>query len=210
MKNITTIIFDLGGVILNIDYNLTIMAFNELGIKESSSFYSKKNQNSIFNDLETGRISNQKFIEKIKELTNIDDDKKIISAWNKMILDLPAKRVSLLKRLSKKYNLFLLSNTNSIHINYIETKIGKQRWCDFKNIFNKIYLSHLIKSRKPSKKAFKFILNENNLKSEEVLFIDDSPQHIKTAKKLGINVYYLQEKDNIIKLFSDTTQLKLH
>ena len=67
-----------------------------------------------------------------------------------------------------------------------------------------------MKSRKPSEKAFKIILNENNLKSEEVLFIDDSPQHIKTAKKLGINVIYLQEKDDIINLFSDITQLKLH
>tara|TARA_B100000902_G_scaffold46014_1_gene53514 strand:- start:2473 stop:3105 length:633 start_codon:yes stop_codon:yes gene_type:complete len=210
MKNLTTIIFDLGGVILNIDYNLTIQAFNELGIKEPYSFYSKKIQNNIFNKLETGKISNQKFIEKVKELTNMHDDKKIISAWNKMILDLPAKRVSLLKKLRKKYNLFLLSNTNSIHINHIENKIGKKRWCDFKNIFNKIYLSHLIKSRKPSEKAFKIILNENNLKSEEVLFIDDSPQHIKTAKKLGINVIYLKEKDDIINLFSDITQLKLH
>ena len=126
-----------------------------------------------------------------------------------MILDLPQKRIDFLTKLKKLYPLFLLSNTNSIHIDYFCKSIGvKQSDCFF-SLFKKIYLSHEIGVRKPNQEAFQIILNENHLTPKEVLFFDDSPQHIKAAKKLGINCYHVKESCDITTLFPDKFQSRL-
>ena len=127
-----------------------------------------------------------------------------------MILDLPDKRLQIIQKLKQKYSIFLLSNTNAIHINFLKKSLTKEKWNKFNNLFNKIYYSHEIKIRKPSEKAFQLILQENNLRPKEVLFIDDSIQHIKTAKELGINYHHLKENEDISTLFFDKALLKHH
>ena len=118
-----------------------------------------------------------------------------------MLLDLPEKRLNYIQNLSKNYRLFLLSNTNNLHIKALRKKIGEKRWANFTSLFNKIYLSHEIGFRKPNKEAFQIILNENSLKPNNVLFIDDSPQHIEGAKNLNIQCHYLLEGEEITDLF---------
>ena len=123
-----------------------------------------------------------------------------------LLLDLPQKRVQLLKAVKQHYNVFLLSNTNSIHISEFKNQIGENRYLDFYKSFDKVYYSHEIGFRKPNKESFQIILDENNLNPKEVFFIDDSPQHIEGAKKLGIQTYHLQDNEEIISLFPDITQ----
>ena len=203
MKNAKAIIFDLGGVILNIDYKLTIAEFEKLGVKNTDSFYSKKVQNPIFDKIEVGEISPKEFMEALERECNNASVEQVESAWNAMLLDLPQNRLDLIKKLKNKCKIFLLSNTNEIHILALKNKIGEEAWAEFSALFDKMYLSFEIGFRKPAKGAFKIILEENNLKPHEVLFIDDSPQHIETAKKLGVNCYYLLEGEDITTVFPD-------
>lgn len=203
MKKIKSIIFDLGAVLLNISYQKTIEEFDKLGIKNSSTFYSKKLQTNIFNLLETGEISESDFIKEIQKHCTESTNTQILYAWNAMLLDLPLHRVKLLKQLKKDFNLYLLSNTNSIHITEFENKIGSKQYKEFYQLFDKVYYSHKIGHRKPNAEAFQLIIEENNLIAEEILFIDDSPQHIEGAKKLGIKTYHLLDDEDIITLFPD-------
>jgi|TARA_B110000240_G_scaffold32768_1_gene35461 HAD superfamily hydrolase (TIGR01509 family) len=203
MKKIKSIIFDLGAVLLNISYQKTIEEFDKLGIKNSSTFYSKKLQTNIFNLLETGEISESDFIKEIQKHCTESTNTQILYAWNAMLLDLPLHRVELLKQLKKDFNLYLLSNTNSIHITEFENKIGSKQYKEFYQLFDKVYYSHKIGHRKPNAEAFQLIIEENNLIAEEILFIDDSPQHIEGAKKLGIKTYHLLDDEDVITLFPD-------
>ena len=206
MKNNKAIIFDLGGVILNINYQNTIDEFLKLGIKNASTFYSKKIQTNLFNQIETGKITTEKFLSELKKETNNATIYQVKEAWNAMLLDLPKERISLLKKLSQDYPIFLLSNTNAIHISAIKEYLGESAYTNFYNIFNKVYYSHKIGFRKPNKETFHLILKENNLKAHEVLFIDDSPQHIEGAKKIGMKTHHLKDGEEITTLFADRVQ----
>jgi glucose-1-phosphatase len=201
--HIKNIIFDLGGVILNIDYNLTKQAFEKLGLKEFEKFYSQATQKKIFDDFETGRISAEAFRMELRRITSlVISDECIDDAWNAMLLDLPLDRVELLQHLKTKYRLFLLSNTNEIHIQtfskYLETGFG------FKNmshLFEKEYLSYKVGLRKPDEKIFELVILENKLRREETLFIDDSIQHVEGAGKAGLNALLLEKGKTIMELF---------
>jgi len=206
MKNYKAIIFDLGGVILNIDYKLTIEAFKKLGIKDATSFYGKKVQHPIFDKIEVGEVSPKVFLEFLQKESRKASLREVKNAWNAMLLDLPQKRLEVIKKLKNNHKIFLLSNTNEIHINALKRILDNAKWVNFTSLFDKIYLSHEIGYRKPNKVAFQIILKENGLQTREVYFIDDSPQHIKAAKNLGINCHYLQEKEDITELFLDTIQ----
>ena len=210
MKNIKVIIFDFGGVILNINYQNTIDSFRKLGVIKPENFYSKEMQFQIFNLLETGKITEKQFLSELKLMTENASVKEIKKAWVSMLLDLPKSRLETLKILKKKYRLFLLGNTNSIHINYIKNSLGDVKWESFCNLFEEIYLSHEIGIRKPNVEAFQFILKKQNLSSNEILFIDDSLQHIKGAKRLGIHSHHLRDGEDITTLFLDKAQSILH
>ncbi len=206
MKNIKTIIFDLGGVIFNIDYQKTIEEFNKLGVSDSKYLYSKNTQSKLFDDLETGHISNYEFLKELQKKSNNANLDQIKKAWNAMLLDLPVERLIALKKVKKKYNIFLLSNTNEIHIHKIKELIGEKTFSEFYNLFDKIYFSYKIKKRKPNFEAFQLIIFENKLIADEVLFIDDSIQHIKSAKKLNIETLHLKQNQEITKILSELVQ----
>ena len=206
MKNSKVIIFDLGAVILNINYQNTIDEFTKLGVKNASSFYSKKVQADLFNQIETGKITAEKFLTELQKETNNATINQVKNAWNSMLLDLPNERLELIKALKSKYRIYLLSNTNNIHIDAFKKQLGNAKWEDFCNLFDKMYLSHEVGLRKPNTEIFKHILNEQKLKAEEVFFIDDSPQHIEGAKKLGIKTHHLLDNENITTLFPGRAQ----
>ena len=201
MKNCKAVIFDLGGVLLNIDYRLTIEAFNELGMKNADLFYSKKIQNPIFDKIEEGAINPKEFLDALQKECKNASIEQVENAWNSILLDLPVNRLDCIKKLKNNYKIFLLSNTNEIHIKAFRKKIGEKQWEAFSSLFDKMYLSHQIGFRKPGKEAFQIILEENKLKPNEVFFIDDSPQHIEAAKKLGLHCHYLVEGVEICSLF---------
>ncbi|MBI4930958.1 MAG: HAD family phosphatase [Bacteroidetes bacterium] len=201
---IKNIIFDFGGVILNIDYKLTEDAFAKLGVKDFDRIYSQTTQKELFDVFEKGLITPADFRKEIRKFIYNDvSDSQIDKAWNSMLLDLPAERVQLLDKLKTKYRTFLLSNTNQIHCDTFSGYMQKQLGRDiFSGAFEKTYFSHKINMRKPDVEIFEFVLKENNLRKEETLFIDDSIQHIEGAKKMGLNTVFLEKGKTILDLFT--------
>jgi len=191
LEGIKNIIFDLGGVILNIDYQITVEAFKKLGIEDFEEIFSQYKQSTLSDGFETGRITELEFYEGIKTISGKDFTfEEYKNAWNALLLDLPKERINILKKLSKKYRLFLFSNTNETHYKEFVTKVES----DFNTIFEKTYYSHQFGKRKPDSDSFLSILKENNLIIEETLFVDDSIQHIESANLLGIRTLLIQEK----------------
>ena len=206
MKKIDNIIFDLGNVILNIDYQNTIDAFEKIGVPDASIFYSKSSQLNIFNQLETGHISKQNFILEIQKFVPKASASQIINAWNAILQDLPNERIEILKDIKDKFSIFLLSNTNTIHIEKIIDKLGKKKYEEFYNLFDKVYYSHEVKLRKPNADIFKLVIKENCLSIKNTLFIDDSIQHIESAKKIGLKTYHLDGNETLESIFPDIIQ----
>ena len=190
MKNI---VFDFGGVILNLDISATLKAFEALGIKEIANSTGHYYKDPVFNEYEIGAVSDQKFRDVIKTLSDqIISDEEINNAWTKMLLDIPKDRVDFILELKKKYRVFLLSNTNLIHQNQFEPYFLNLYKFPFSDLFERIYYSHLEGIRKPEAEAFTNVLTKSNLEASETLFVDDSLDNIKKAKELGIHTYHVQ------------------
>ena len=202
LEGIKSVIFDLGGVIYGVDYHKTISAFKNLGIDRFEKVYSKAGQSDLFNDLEEGKISRSVFVERINTFSRQDIiNSQIFIAWNSMLLGFMPDALDCLKRLSGSYRLFLLSNTNEIHIQEIESKVGVEVFLDFCALFEKVYLSHELGLRKPHPEVFTHILNEQGLIGSETLFIDDSIQHVEGAIKAGLHAHHLTDDQTIDQLF---------
>ena len=201
-SSIKNIIFDFGGVILNIDYKLTEIAFAKLGLTDFAGIYSQSTQKELFDIFEKGLISPGDFRKEVKKhIKQEASDAQIDNAWNAMLLDLPPERVDLLDKLKKTHRIFLLSNTNEIHFtafsSYMKDKFKRDIFSD---VFEKYYVSHRVKMRKPDAEIFELVVRENNLRKEETLFIDDSIQHIEGARKIGLNAMLLEKGKTILDL----------
>jgi len=204
MQNIKNIIFDYGNVIFNINFIQVQDAWKKLGINNADEFYGHKHQDPVFNLLERGEISPAGFRERIRELTNKPEltDEQIDDAWNAIFVGIPQGNHELLLKLKDKYRTFLLSNINAIHYDYVHRYLKDEYGMDNNDgLFEKTYYSHLTGKRKPEPEIFEQVLNENNLHPAETLFIDDSPQHLETAKKLGIQTFLMTAPDTIQQFF---------
>ncbi|MFT5857995.1 MAG: HAD superfamily hydrolase (TIGR01509 family) [Flavobacteriaceae bacterium] len=202
-KTIEAVIFDFGGVLIDINYQLTIDAFKSLGIDDFDALYSQASQSDLFNAIETGAISPNEFIEGVlKYLPANKTAADVVSAWNAMILEVPKQSVEVLQSLSKHYRVFLLSNTNAIHLPFALKAWEKGTSVDFLDCFEKVYLSHEIGMRKPDKEIFEYVCNYSMLDPKNTLFIDDSIQHIRGAESLGIQTHHLKGIQDLSAVFS--------
>jgi putative hydrolase of the HAD superfamily len=198
VSEIKNIIFDLGGVIINLDIPKTIAEFNKLSQKPFESIYTQLQQTPIFDLFDKWQINETEFFAEIKKhLTTPITNKQMLDAWNAMLLDFPIHRLEMLNELKKKYRLFLLSNTNETHITCFEEALYAQhRYKNLEPFFEKVYYSCRINMRKPDSDIFEYVLHENGLIASETIFIDDSPQHVEGALKTGIKAHLLaKEKD---------------
>lgn len=196
---IKTLIFDFGDVFINLDKAGAMQ--NALNLFEAEAL--PEELIAINTLYEQGLISTEEFLEFYQENFPKLSIQEIIDAWNFILKDFPKKRLEFIKQLAsdKKYKLILLSNTNELHINWIKENVPFYE--EFKNCFNPFYLSHQIQLRKPNANIYEFVLNQNNLKAEESLFIDDTLENTEAAKKLGIHVWNIDEtKQDIIDLFT--------
>ena len=196
---IRNIIFDLGAVVLNIDFQLSADAFKKLGIDDFESLYSRAVQDMLFVNMEKGVISPNEFRNTLRKLSNLPlKDEEIDKAWNALILDFPNKRLELINNIKKNYRIFLLSNTNKIHYDiYQEDLRINHNINGLESIFEKAWMSHQLKMRKPDEDIYNFALKDANINAEETVFLDDSIQNIEIADKLGINTIYVDISKNM-------------
>ena len=183
---IKNIIFDFGDIFIDLDKSAPVNEFLKLGLQTLT-----KETNAIDQALEVGDISIENFVQQYQALLPNASEIEILNAWNSILKEFPIERLEFLQKLQKedKYRLFLLSNTNDIHINFIKNKV--EFYEIFKNCFEQFYLSQEIGMRKPNADIFEFVLEMNKLNPEETLFIDDTKPNTDTAEKLGIKTWNL-------------------
>ena len=191
-KKVKHLIFDLGGVIINLDTSLTIRAFAQLTNKSPQQIIDFSISHPGFHAYEKGEISDTDFRNVIRELSVIElTDIQIDEAWNAMILDLPHERIKLLQELKQEYNIFLLSNTNFIHMDKVNQVRSETDLPEFSEVFHQDYYSHIMGKRKPDADIFEQVLEEHNLDPQYTLFLDDNDSNIEGANKLGIQTLHV-------------------
>jgi putative hydrolase of the HAD superfamily len=194
---INTIIFDFGDIFINLDKQATIDGLQKLGLKEWN-----EELNTLNLAFEKGEISEEGFLHGFqKQMPNATID-EILVAWNAILLDFPLYRLEFLQMLSKKYRLFLLSNTDAIHITTFEQKVGISFYSAFYQCFEKVYFSFEIGMRKPDDNIYNYVLNKHELSAKRTLFVDDKKENTDAAQSLGIHVWNLQVgKEDVVDLF---------
>ena len=197
---IKNIVFDFGDVFINLDKEATFKRLKELGVNEFTIELLE-----LAKQYEMGMITTQEFVNTFKSHFPSISETDFKNAWNPMLLDFPLYRLSFLKSLanSKKYRIFLLSNTNDLHISWIQKTWGRKLFSEFKNCFEKFYLSHEIHLRKPNKNIYEFVIESNKLTPEETFFIDDTEENTIIANSLGIKSWNLNpNSEDVVDLFS--------
>ena len=199
------IIFDLGGVIINLDVNSSFEAFSKLGAKGVDEIKELANH-PAFHDFERGHITEKGFRTAVSEMidgkpSDVDFD----AAWNKMILDAPVPRLKLLDKLRKTHRIFLLSNTNETHLRFVrQLNLDTQHMNHLDDYFEKAYYSNEIGMRKPDAEIFEFVVKQNNLDVKKTLFIDDMPSNLAGAESIGISGLQVTNEYTILDFFNGT------
>ena len=192
LHSITNIIFDFGGVLLNINPNQAVKSFQEIGLYDVEYIKREYQEEGLFDRFEKGVINPEDFRNNLRRHIKQEvSDEQIDEAWNSMLLDLPVERLKLLLELAKNYKLYLLSNTNIIHWEAYTKQIKETYGVELSEFFEKAYFSHDMKLRKPDVRIYQEVLNQENLKAEETLFIDDMAVNVEAAESLGIKGHFL-------------------
>jgi glucose-1-phosphatase len=197
-NNITTLIFDFGGVIINLDLAQCIENLKKLGLTDVEQYLSNFGQKEFFLQYEKGEIGTEQFREEIKKMAGIplkDDD--IDAAWCSFLCDIPDTKIEVLTRLKKKYRLLLLSNTNPLHIGISGAGEFARRGKTVYDFFDRCYFSYEMHLAKPDPQIFYALMADANVQPEECLFLDDGQKNIDTASKLGINSYLVKPGEDL-------------
>lgn len=199
MKGIKNIIFDLGGVLLDIDTGKTNKAFEKLGVPDFKSNYSLHKASPLFDNLEKGKVSEPEFYDGIRRLSNLPlPDQDIRAAWNALILNFRMESLQHLDTLKSRYSLYLLSNTNSIHHAAFHQSFNEQTGGkNFDDHFTKAYYSHQLGMRKPDTEIYDLLLSDAGIMAKETIFIDDLLKNIEAAAALGIRTHQLLPEERI-------------
>ncbi len=199
MQKIKNIIFDLGGIFIDIDYKKTEDSFIQLGVTHFNKLYNQQKSSALFEDLDTGKITPLQFYNALRNLTQLNlSNQEINSAWNAMLGHFQKEKLHWLKTLKNQYNLYLFSNTNQIHFDAFNKILEEDTgYNNLGSFFIKTYYSHEIKMRKPYPASFSAILKEQKLKATETLFIDDTEVNVQGALKAGLNALLVNPNENI-------------
>ena len=200
-----TILLDLGGVLIDVDYHATARAFRDLGHPDFERLYSKAQQDHLFDGFETGALSPAEFRDRIRHVLDPTLSDAVIDAnWNAMLGSVPPERIQLVHQLKERYQVLLLSNTNAIHVPAFETIIARENGItDFKQLFHGAYYSCEIGLRKPDASSFLHVLQKHGADPTRTLFIDDSIQHVHGARNAGLHAEHLElAQEDVIGLAS--------
>lgn len=193
---VNTLIFDFGGVLYDISHSKTIKAFYALSSENSIFRTMDKSHYSNIQfllDYEMGLIDNNTFRNKLREMLNSQaSDTELDNAWNATLLGLYADTINIISSLASQYDIYLLSNTNSIHFEYFSKECN-----ELFSYFKKLYLSYELKMRKPNKEIFKFVMDDLNKEPQSIVFIDDLIENINSAQSCGMNVFHINNEKKL-------------
>lgn len=204
---IENIIFDFGGVILDIDPQLTFNEFVNLGFKHPEKVLTPEFMEDIAAKFERGILTPEVFRNKLRSFLEIDaTDQQIDDAWNALLFDIPSERIEVIKQVKKNYTTLLLSNSNEIHyelfVRDLQLRFG---YNEFDDLFHKAYFSFDLHLSKPNAEIYEFVINQHELNPSKTLFIDDREDNIEAAHQLGFRTYLLQKPERVRDLFDQGT-----
>ena len=204
LHNISAIIFDLGEVIVDVDTSKTVSAFKALAAIDDFNLFSFSHQAAFFLQFEMGLISEDEFRANLRSSLKTDaSDETLNVAWNKMLGDLPQEKLNILQRLKSDYRTFALSNTNTIHIRFINDYLQHRKPQDkLDNYFHHAYYSHDLKARKPNEIAYTKVMSLENLVPQQTLMIDDRLENLEAAARVGMRVFHMTDPSLFYPLFS--------
>jgi len=197
-SNISTLIFDFGGVLIDLDMNQSILNFKKLGVENVENYLSNFGQSGFFMQLEKGKISAEEFRSEIRKMTtNTITDKEIDDAWNAFLVRIPSEKLDIVYQLRKKFRVIMLSNTNAIHFPYAERTFFSYKNRGIDEYFDKCYRSYDMKMAKPDAEIFEAILSQEQVAPNQCLLLDDGPKNIEQAQKLGFQTYFVDPKEDL-------------
>lgn len=187
---VKNIIFDFGDIFINLDKQVVVKEI----LKQGGNLDILPEIHLLNERYEVGGISSEEFVSQLVVLFPMVTPERIVDVWNSMLLDFPDFRLEFISNLAKeaKYRLFLLSNTNALHIPHVKKIMGSDKFNRFRNSFEQFYLSHEIQLRKPNTEVYQFVLDQNGLQAEETFFIDDTKENTEAAAQLGIRTWNLK------------------
>jgi glucose-1-phosphatase len=205
-RSIKNLIFDLGGVILDLSVDTTVHSFAKLSGVDPDKAREIFVSSSGFEIYEKGGMSDDDFRQFVRDVYKVNvSDEQVDTCWNAMLLGFPTRKLELLENLKTKYNVYLLSNTNSIHLDHINNillpRVNHHSSLD--DFFHRAYYSHRMKKRKPDAEIFEQVLQEGNFRPEETLFLDDNQANVEGASKLGIKIVHVVNPDMIYEYFHE-------
>ncbi len=196
---IRTIIFDLGGVLLNLDPGRTLREMVDLGIGHFEDLFTVHKATELFNRLETGGVEPRQFVETlIREADRPVTSLQIVDAWNAMLLDYRTDSLHFLEKLKSTHHVLLFSNTNAIHYDAFQRSLRETTpWRRLEDLFHTAYFSHILGRRKPEVTAFEAIIEEQELDPATTLFVDDNLQNVLGARAAGLMAHHLQHDERV-------------
>lgn len=211
MKEIKNIIFDLGNVLLDLDWARVERAFREMLREEYEAALARYEAERLFLQLETGKITPEAFLTRMRQVSGRPlREEEIINSWNAILVELPKRRLDWLRSLGDHYSLYLLSNTNAIHIEWLHGHLQRTADMtiqDFEGLFVKSYYSHEINLRKPDREIYEFVIADAGLPPAETLFVDDTEENILSARKTGLQTLHHRAGTEVIERFQSEFQL---
>lgn len=205
MAILKNLIFDLGGVILDLSVIDSLESFARLSGLSLEKVKELFVVSPEFEQFERGEINDREFRDFVRRVYDISaSDRDLDRCWNAMLLGIPKTKLDLLLELKTQYKVFLLSNTNHIHLNYINSILLPPLASvdSLDPYFHRCYYSHLMGKRKPEASIFRQVLDENGLSENETLFLDDNADNIAAAQALGIQTVHVTHPDVVIKYFN--------
>jgi putative hydrolase of the HAD superfamily len=201
MSSIHNIIFDFGGVLINLNKKRCVENFKKLGIDVENIIGIMHNK-GIFEDLEKGKISTEEFRNGLRAMTSQKvSDEELDLAWLSILEDIPQYKLDMLLDLRRKHRLYLLSNTNPIHWEYAKKNIFERNGLKLKDYFDECFLSYEIGLTKPDSDIFEYVINEAQIFARETLFIDDSELNTDAARRWCFSVYTAKEREDFSHIF---------
>lgn len=193
MTPIKNLIFDLGNVLYDIDFEIMYQRFDQLGIPNFENYFTLNKSDQLFFDLEKGLLSEADFYKGFNQLYQLElSHHQILDAWNSLLIGFRKESMDWVKAHQSLFPTFLYSNTNQIHYNYFIPQYAKEIGGDFNTLFKKPYYSHEMGMRKPDPASFQYILDQEGLNAAETLFIDDNEPNVFAAASVGLQVLFLQ------------------
>jgi len=203
-SGIRNILFDLGGVILDINVQATQQRFYEMGLPSIFMNYPENMTTDLFFRYETGKLDTGSFRNEVRRLSGLDvSDAAIDEAWTAMLVGIPSSRTNLLRRLSERYDLYMLSNTCPMHVPVFEKMFRDASGVSMQDLFKKIFYSFEIGYHKPDREAFEYVICDTGIVPEETYFLDDNIHNIKTSQELGFRAIHIHERTSMMDLGYD-------